>query len=405
MIHVALDTSAIDNNKSINDANYKALQRLIHANEITIYIPYIVKKEIESQESEYYLTRYRELKKSLKQFNSVQKPPELYKKFNDIKNEVIQIEGTIELDAERFSNAWVNGLNSKIWPLNTTQSLSAWDAYFNGTAPLTLKKVKDDIPDSFICSAIKEIKETFTNLTVLAKDSKVYNTFQNMPNIEIHKTIADFIKSEKIQKILEELDTITAEELEIITGKSIVQGKLTNLADFIKEYEATTSLMESFLESQIGEKILYANIYDLPLSNDIDGEASINSYNNGENIKIDLDNPIHYGDNQIGYNFELEVEVLVDYFVNKSDYYSEFYADQNLTSNISVVEDWNDHVLHAESDINIKVTGIVSITIDTSNVDFSEIAKCDPDELDDHLFDLYNESTVKIESIGEIEAI
>lgn len=396
MIHVAIDTSAIGQSKSINDANYKALKRLVAAKEIAIHIPYIVKKEIESQEKEFYLTRYKALQQSLKEFNSVQKPTELYEKFNGIKNNIKQIDNIVLSDAERFSNAWVDGLDSNIWELNATQSLSAWDAYFNGTAPLTSKKNREDIPDSFICSAIKEIKETVNNLTVLAKDSKVYNTFKNMSNIEIHKTIVDFINSDKIQEILEELDTVR--------GKSILQGKLTNLVDFIKEYEVTTSLMESFLESQIGEKILYANIYDIPLSNDIDGEASINSYNNGENIKIDLDNPIHYGDNQIGYNFELEVEVLVDYFVNKSDYYSEFYAGQNPASNISV-EDWNDHVLHAESDVNIKVTGIVSITIDTSNVDFSEIAKCDPDDLDDHLHDLYSESLINIESIGEIEAI
>lgn len=396
MIHITLDTSAIGKSKSTNDANYKALQRLVAAKEITIHIPYIVKKEIESQEKEFYLTRYKALQQSLKEFNSVQKPTELYEKINGIKNDIKQIDNIILSDAERFSNAWVNGLDSNIWELNATQSLSAWDAYFNGTAPLTSKKNREDIPDSFICSAIEEIKETVTNLTVLAKDSKVYNTFKDMSNIEVHKTIVDFINSKKIQEILEELDTVR--------GKSILQGKLTNLVDFIKEYEATTSLMESFLESQIGEKILYAKIYDIPLSNDMDGEATINSYHNGENIRIDLDNPIHYGDNQIGYNFELEVEVLVDYFVNKSDYYSEFYAGQNLASNISV-EDWNDHVLHAESDVNIKVTGIVSITIDTSNVDFSEIAKCDPDDLDDHLHDLYSESIINIESIGEIEPI
>lgn len=396
MIHIAIDTSAIENNKSVNDANYKALQRLVDANKITIHIPYIVKKEIESQEKEFYLTRYKALQKSLKEFNSVQKPTELYEKFNGMKKEVKQIDSEILSDVERFSNAWVNGLNSNIWELNKAQAISAWDAYFNGTAPLTSKKNREDIPDSFICTAIKEIKETVTNLTVLAKDSKVYNTFKDMSNIEIHKTIVDFINSKKVQEILEELDTIR--------GKVILQGRLTNLVDFIKEYEATTNLIESFLESQIGEKILYANIYDIPLSNDMDGEASINSYHNGENIRIDLDNPIHYGNNQIGYNFELEVEVLVDYFVNKSDYYSEFYSGQNLASNISV-EDWNDHVLRAESDINIKVTGIVSITIDTSNVDFSEIAKCDPDDLDDHLHDLYSESLINIESIGEIEAI
>lgn len=346
MIHVALDTSAIGQSKSTNDANYKALQRLVAAKKIAIHIPYIVKKEIESQEKEFYLTKYKALQQSLKEFNSVQKPTELYEKINEMKTDIKQIDSDILLDAERFSNAWVKGLESNIWELNTTQVLSAWDAYFNGTAPLTSKKNREDIPDSFICSAIKEIKETLINLTVLAKDSKVYNTFKDMPNIEIHKTIVDFIKSEKIQEILEELDTITATELDIITGKNIVSGKLKNLVDFIKKYEATTGLIEAFLESNIGEKILYATIYDMPLSNDIDGEASINSYNNGENIKINLENPIHYGDNQIGYNFELEVEVLVDYFVNKSDYYSEFYGGGHFASNISV-EDWNDHVLHA----------------------------------------------------------
>lgn len=394
MIHIAIDTSSIENNKSVNDANYKALQRLVNSNEITIHIPYIVKKEIESQEKEYYLTKYKQLQKSLRQFNRVQKPPEIYKKFNEIKNEVDQIEDTILSDAERFSNSWVNGLNSKIWELNTAQSISAWDAYFNGTAPLTLKKVRDDIPDSFICSAIKEIKDAVTNLIVLANDIKVYDTFKDMPNVEVHKTIRDFINSKKTQEILEDLDTIT--------GKNIVQSKLANLVDFIKKYEATTSLMEYFLQSKVGEEIVDSNIYDIPLSNDEDGEASITSYNDGENVKIDLDNPIHYGDNQIGYNFELEVEVLVDYFVNKSDYYSELYTGKHLASNISV-EDWNDYVLHAESDIIIKVTGTVSITIDTTNVDFSEIAKCDPDELDDYLHDLYSESIVKIESIGELE--
>ena len=355
MIHIAIDTSSIENNKSVNDANYKALQRLVNSNEITIHIPYIVKKEIESQEKEYYLTKYKQLQKSLRQFNRVQKPPELYKKFNEIKNEVDQIEDTILSDAERFSNSWVNGLNSKIWELNTAQSISAWDAYFNGTAPLTLKKVRDDIPDSFICSAIKEIKDAVTNLIVLANDIKVYDTFKDMPNVEVHKTIRDFINSKKTQEILEDLDTIT--------GKNIVQSKLANLVDFIKKYEATTSLMEYFLQSKVGEEIVDSNIYDIPLSNDEDGEASITSYNDGENVKIDLDNPIHYGDNQIGYNFELEVEVLVDYFVNKSDYYSELYTGKHLASNISV-EDWNDYVLHAESDIIIKVTGTVSITID-----------------------------------------
>lgn len=396
MIHIAIDTSAIGKNRSISDANYKALKRLVDSNKLTIHIPYIVKKEIESQEKDFYLQEYKQLQKSLRQFNRVQKPPELYKKITQIKDEIEQLEDTILLDAVRFSNAWVNGLNSKIWEINTTQTVSAWDAYFNGTPPLTLKKVRDDIPDSFICSAIKEIKDSVPDLIILANDIKIYDTFKGKPNIEVHKTIKDFVNSENIQEILEELDTIT--------GKNIVQSKLKNLVDFIKKYETTTSLMEDFLRDKIGEEIVDNFIYDMPLSNEADGEATISSYNEGENIIIDLNNPIHYGKNQIGFNFELEVQVTVDYFVNKSDYYSELYSGEHTANNISV-GDWNDHVFQAESDIVIKVTGTVSIEIDTTNIDFSEIAKCDPDQLDDYLNDLYCGSLIKIETISEIEAL
>lgn len=396
MIHIAIDTSAIGKNKSINDAYYKALKRLVDADELTIHIPYIVKKEIESQEKDYYLQEYKQLKKGLRDFNRVQKPPELYEKINKIKNEVEQLDITITLDADRFSNAWVNGLNSKIWEINTSQTIAAWDAYFSGTPPFTLKKVRDDIPDSFICSSIKEIKDSVDELIVLANDIKIYDTFKDIPNIKVQKSIKDFINSKNIQEILEELDTIT--------GQNIVQSKLENLVDFIKKYEVSTSLMEYFLQANIGEEIVGNHIYDIPLSNDADGEATISSYNEGDNVKIDLNNPIHYGKNQIGFNFQLEIEVIADYFVNKSDYYSELYSGEHTANNISI-GDWNDHVFQAESDIILKVGGTVSIEIDTTNVDFSEIAKCDPDELDDYLYDLYSESVVKIETISEIEAI
>ena len=209
----------------------------------------------------------------------------------------------IDQDSDDFSETLLTELNCQVYEIDQQQAKAAFEAYFTGTAPLTRTspKNRDDIPDSFICRSFEKIKESVDNLILITADGKIVNTFKDKENYKIFSNISEFIQSPTIQEILEELDTIT--------GKSIVQGKLGNLLGFIKEYESITSLMESFLEDKIGEKILYANIYDIPLSNDIDGEVSINSYNIGENIKIDLDNPIHYGDNQFGYNFELEVEV------------------------------------------------------------------------------------------------
>lgn len=399
MIHIAIDTNGIvGHDRSLKSANFQALKRLIENAKLKIHVPYIVKRELETQQKAFYLDFYKEFEKNLNKFKKAPKTQDVYDLFNNFKNDFSNLVKNIDQDSDDFSETLLTELNCQVYEIDQQQAKAAFEAYFTGTAPLTRTspKNRDDIPDSFICRSFEKIKESVDNLILITADGKIVNTFKDKENYKIFSNISEFIQSTTIQEILEELDTIT--------GKSIVQGKIGNLVGFIKEYESITSLMESFLEDKIGEKILYANIYDIPLSNDIDGEACINSYNNGENIKIDLDNPIHYGDNQIGYNFELEVEVEVDYFVNKFDYYTEFYAGQNLASNISV-EDWNDHVFHAESDVCLRVTGIVSITINTSNVDFPEIAKCDPDDLDDHLHDLYSESIINIESIGEIEPI
>ena len=84
MIHIALDTSGIGKTKSQKEASYLALKRLIKANQLTIHAPYVVKRELETQELEYYLKEYRLLKESLRKFLRVPKSEVVHKIINDI---------------------------------------------------------------------------------------------------------------------------------------------------------------------------------------------------------------------------------------------------------------------------------------------------------------------------------
>lgn len=396
MIHIAFDTSGIGKNRSLKDANYKALQRLIEAAKITVHIPYVVKRELETQEKDYYIESYKEFKKALRKFNSVQKPQDLYEKINQIKTEIDNLDNIINIDAERFSKSWIEGLNSHITDITPDQAVLAWESYFDGTYPLTSKKDRKDIPDSFICRSIEHIKQQVGSLVVIAHDGKVYNTFLQTEDYQVYKEIREFIALPEIQTLLEELDTIT--------GLNIVQSKINNLSEFVKYYEHTARVIHDFLETDIGEAIIDKKVYDIPLSNEMDGEATISSYGNGRLINIQLDSPIHYGENQIGFAFDLEIYVNIDYFIDKSDYYTECYGADSAITNVSV-DDWNDHVFEAESEIEIRVKGIVSIKIDPTELDPVEIAKCKPEELDDYFSDLYNLGLTKIESIDEIEVI
>lgn len=394
MIHIAIDTSGIEKNRSTDDANYKALKRLVEANEVTIHVPYVVQREIETQEKEFYVERSKAVLSSLKKFKNIKKNPEIQEIFNEIYQQISSLEDAMDADAIKFSESWLQGLNCNIHAITNQQCNLAWEAYFNGTFPLTSPKNRMDIPDSFICRSIEDILDQVTILTLIAKDNKIVNTFKDNQNIKIYKTVRDFLESPRIQAILAKLNTTI--------GLQILHSKVSNLVGFISNYESSTNLIHNFLESSVGESLLYKTINGIPLSNEGNGEATISSYNNGRAINLNLNKPIHYGANQIGFPFELEIEVNIDYFIDKHEYYSEYYRDDSPASDISV-EDWNDYVVHAEDQVDLKVTGIVSITIDPTTLDPIELAECDASNLDDYFNDLYCMGAVKIESIDNIE--
>ena len=69
------------------------------------------------------------------------------------------------------------------------------------------------------------------------------------------------------------------------------------------------------------------------------------------------------------------------------------------------VSDWNDHVFEASETRLLNVSGIVSIKINTTSLNLSEISQLDEAEFDDYFHDVYREAELNIESIEEINSI
>lgn len=398
MIHIAFDTSGIGKNRSLSHANYKALQRLVLLRKVTIHIPYIVKREIETQQIEYYLEDYRILKKSISDFLKTPKSNEIKAKFNDIKNIINEAKESVEIDAEQFSKQWVEGLNATIYEIDAEETKNAFEAYFSGTAPLTTAKNRLDIPDSFICRSFEKIKTNVNHLIVVVSDKKVINTFKEDPNYTVIDGFTNLINNELIQPILRSLDSIDIAHI----GLSRIDSQLGDLLGFINRYEKSNTLLNSFLSSKIEDALSHKNVYEVPYSNNYNGEATISSSYEGRNVQIDLDSPIYYGDDQIGFPFELEVEANIEYFIDKSEYWMMKADERNDDIGISV-SDWNDHVFEAEEIVDLKVKGIVSVRIAIASLDSEEIAELETEELDDYFNDVYVQAEFKIESIDEID--
>lgn len=380
-----MDTSGIGHNRSLNIATYQALKRLVAAGQITLHIPYVVKREFETQEYERYIKEYETMLSGIKGLNKIEKEQKIQKVISDFQELIKSLDDELKKDAYRYSKLWFEGLNTQFAEIDATQTKEAFEAYFLGSAPLTQPKNRLDIPDSFICREIEKIKENNDHLHFIVQDKKIVKTFENNKDITLYKDIPSFIMSDKIQKILKGLD--------------VVNKKINDMLQFVESLEQNNPTIKEYLSSSIGDSIIGETIQDSSIPDD-NHEATITMYNDGTNIELDFKNPIYYGENQIGVKFSLEVEVNADYYIYKADYYSMLDEDSTIS-----VSDWNNHYFQAEDEFNIKVTGIVSVKINTKELDLVEISKLEEEELDDYFHDVYSEAEVNIESIENIDLI
>lgn len=385
MIHVALDTSGIGKNRNQKNASYKALKRLVEANQLTIHIPYVVKRELETQEVAYYLNEYRAVKDNLRKFLKVPKSKEIHEITLSINEQIENAEQKILEDAQIFSRSWLDGLHSQIQELDVSQTIQALEAYFNGLAPLTTIKNREDIPDSFICRGIERIKSNLESLTIIANDKKIIKSFENSINYKIFKNIDDFIASPKIQEKLKGLD--------------IIEKETVDLTNFINKFEKINPIIHNYLESNISEELWQVTI-NLDSIDNGDDEATITSAYDGENIKVNFDEPIHYGNNQLGYYFELQVEAEIEYFMNIHDTYS--HLDDDILMNMTY---WNDYISKVSRTAQLHVSGVISIQIIINQIDSAIFSDLKHSDLDEELNNIYEESKINIESIDEIHIV
>lgn len=182
----------------------------------------------------------------------------------------------------------------------------------------------------------------------------------------------------------------------ILANIDTLESLRNNPLGLISRLESNNSVMADYLSRNIGEVVYGKSIKGTSIPSD-DNEATINSYDEGKNIELNYSNIIHYGNNQIGVSFELDLWVVGDFFIYKSDYYANEYD--------FYIDDWNDHYYSAEEEFQIKVSGVVSIKLNGNDLDIKEINLIDSDELEDYLSDYYNEAIMKIESIDSLELI
>ncbi|HAT1882214.1 TPA: DUF4935 domain-containing protein [Legionella pneumophila] len=370
VMHILIDTNIYRQNPKRDNQEFHALSKLGKNNRLVLYLPYIIEREFQSQQSQL-------CKKSLDKIDSEIESILRKNNFKTMHEKLCGIRQQIKKNKEEFLNDiekeftdWALSIKAKRIPLNISQTVNAFECYFKGEPPFKEPRSKPHIPDSMIIKAIEEIIIDLDNLNVISNDMNLGACLSKIPKISVYNSLSEFINSPNVQKDLLLLDFI---------------DNIEGIRKSIQSYAQANKEIESIIKSQIINALIDKEVEspEIPDDNNI---ATIKDIYEPENINLHLDEISYFGDGILGFNFSSQVTVVIEYFIYKADYYC-------MEHHVPSVSDWNDHYFDAEDECEILIQGTVSIPIDLEQLNIEEIEAS-------ILFD-----QVKIDEIEEIEFV
>lgn len=340
--NVLIDTNIYRKCPARNDLPFKALERLCKAGVVTLYLPYVVEREVQTQQIEAYK---KELAGAIGGVDGLLKKvlsPAHKTKALTIKDELCAVQQPILAEVEADLPTWLESIGGKRLPLTEQDAQAAMEAYFFGAPPLTQPKDRKDIPDAFIFQNIRQLATKDVPLAVIAEDGKVFNASEALDGVKAYKSLAAFIELPEIQDEILELDVV---------------ANLPALRVAFKSQEDESNDVSYLLNKDIGEMLYGRTVYSRSIPDD-NNEGMITSYYEPTELELDYDELHYFGNGEFGLPYKFDMTVSITYYIYKSDFY--VMNEDKMPS----VSDHNDHYFEAESEIDIHVEGLVKLKID-----------------------------------------
>lgn len=368
MIQLVLDTGIYRKDPNRDGPAFDAIVNLASSGLLKLHIPYVVEREFQTNQRKVYEA---DLKKALSGLSGLSRKKlskQTSEKITAILDDLKASSDDVLADAEGMLVSWAESINAKRIPLCIEQASSALEAYFQGLAPLKEVKIRDDIPDSFIARAIEKILPNVAELHFVVEDAKLRETFDVLETVHTYKNLNEFIASDLIQDELLEAD---------------LMEKFDQIKEVIASVEAESEQIKYTIAKDVGEAIVNSTINDSSIPDD-NHEATINGYNDPEDIELNMEDISYFGNGSFGIPFTASMEVGAYYYLFKADYYA---MDAKYGDKMPSVTDHNDHYYEAEDTFYVRIHGMVSIDVDKKTLmeaeEYSEIIASGIIELSD----------------------
>jgi hypothetical protein len=206
LFHVALDTNIL-HQEGLNSRAIKLLGRLSKANEVTIYVPDVVRREFTSRRAIDGAAELQSIVDAAKDLGKlVSSGDAIVPGIQTLAQTADQIRADWSRAVTDTFERWSSENRVTIVPVPPSALGEVLDAYFEGTAGFRKPKHREDFPDAFIAASLATIADREESLNVIVKDGTLRDHFSTLPRVSTFTTLTEFLNSSDVQKIVEMLD-------------------------------------------------------------------------------------------------------------------------------------------------------------------------------------------------------
>lgn len=339
-LKVVLDTNVYSSDKFRLGQDFKTLGGLCQNGHVEVMLPYIVKREFETQLD----TNAAEIMAGFEKFSkrTVGGPipadlrtelDALIAKFKARKQEIVQSH-RVHFDAWRHDHA-VHDL-----AFDGVHAAAAMENYFTAGPPFQLAKNREDIPDAMIYQDILKVAADGP-VVVICKDKKLTKAVVNIANVTHYPDLNGFIASAEVQAIIAQQEAA---------------NNAANLLQRLKDFTAIVpNLLTEFVSDHGGEQLAGTRFSSRSIPGD-DREAYIYMFGSLYDIEFDWGGATYHGDLVFVVPFGAEGIFNINYFVPKWDVHE-------IESRGGSYRYHNDYVVEADEEAELWVTGMLRIKV------------------------------------------
>ncbi|RYH65645.1 MAG: hypothetical protein EON54_05455 [Alcaligenaceae bacterium] len=378
-LRVVLDSNIYTGDKLRKGEPFKTLARMCKKGDVLVILPYIVEREIQTQLAAGSKDDVIAFLKSGKELLSRGVPDDVGAVLGAAINLLNDRQNDVVAHAQVLFDQWGIENNVAKHGLSADLSRKAMEAYFTGQAPLTSPKDRKHIPDAFLYQAIVELAGEGP-LFVVSQDNQLRNQCANIPDVEVFENLTSFIASAPVQGLIVEEDVLQsivqvgswmeAEMVAPVPSNAEKVEKATvdvkTILERLRQYANSDPFIKNYVAEHGAEDGAGQTFRSRSVPGD-DGEAYLQSYGPLDEVELYWDDAAYMGDSTYLVPYRGTGEMLVEYYLRKSDWHE---VDGRKVS----FTDHNDYVFEVEEERGVTVDGLLRIELDDDAISSDDIS-------------------------------